>query len=268
MLCLLLLVLAPAALGRSHGTAGQGLKLKVKTKQQTVHPVAKPQAEAKVAVAKPEAMQPEAKQPEAKRPKEIVIDQKAIERNLKIIFLVASFVVGVFVVMLGLCCFYDFVALWQHNAYFNTCRKQVQSVHDMFLKPHWDSPLCPICIEHVPKTASNSVIFLCGHRFHTECANRWFLSKVRTGERCPICHSVDDSMNDRECEDGEVLPDHAHGLGTDAKNFFLQSLSVKFPEIISKNEVRRWCKCHTEIWLSELDCPRYKSIFSLRKGEK
>jgi hypothetical protein len=39
-------------------------------------------------------------------------------------------------------------------------------------------------------------------------------------------------------------------------------LKRQYPEIITDTNVSHWNTTHTEIWLSELECPRYLSIFN------
>jgi hypothetical protein len=54
----------------------------------------------------------------------------------------------------------------------------------------------------------------------------------------------------------------------EAKKFMLHRLHKEYPDIIKKSDLERWCSCHTEIWLSELHCPRYKSIFATKNAKK
>lgn len=46
------------------------------------------------------------------------------------------------------------------------------------------------------------------------------------------------------------------GLSLEAQQFILSSLHRQFPEIIPDACLQKWSSCHTEIWLSELTCPR------------
>lgn len=156
-----------------------------------------------------------------------------------------------------LCCFYDTASQWHHRARFHSCKRKVQCVHEVLLSRHGDLPLCPHCVEFVSDQPSpQAVVFLCGHRFHMDCVNR-------NCGACPICQPqkpVEDSGN----LDGEWA---RSSLCTqdEAKPFFLRSLSRQYPEIIDQECVQRWRECHTEIWLSELNCPRYASVFQYQK---
>merc|ERR1719161_2697895 len=112
------------------------------------------------------------------------LEYKHVEPYFEIIlyFIMGSFVL--FIAILTGCCVYDSIAHWRHLAYFHSCLTQVQKVHEIFQKPQGELPLCPICIEKVSTAASStSVVFLCGHRYHTECANQWYLAKPRKGRR-------------------------------------------------------------------------------------
>merc|ERR1712008_575276 len=63
------------------------------------------------------------------------------------------------------------------RAHYYSCQQKVRRVHETFHKQKGDQLLCPYCIEYICPTARGSgpVVFLCGHRFHTDCANKWFL---------------------------------------------------------------------------------------------
>merc|ERR1712129_197387 len=78
--------------------------------------------------------------------------------------------------LLFVCCFCDLFAHWQHWARFRACKRKVQLVNDAFSNRKGDLPLCPCCVETITCQPSPSkVVFLCGHRFHTDCVNAWFL---------------------------------------------------------------------------------------------
>lgn len=151
------------------------------------------------------------------------------------------------------CCFYDVASRWRHRARFHGCVRKVKRVHEVLLSRHGELPICPHCVEFVSSEPSAQVVvFLCGHRFHLDCVDR------KTGA-CPICEPR------KPAED--IGDDTRNSLCTqdEAKPFFLRSLSRQYPEIIDKDCVQRWRDCHTEIWLSELNCPRYASIFQHHK---
>jgi len=196
------------------------------------------------------------------------LEYKRVEPYFEVCFYAIAICLALFLTTLTGCCIYDSVAHWRHLSYFRSCSAQVRRVHDMFLKPQGELPLCPICVEKVSTTASStSVVFLCGHRFHTECANQWYLAKPRKGGRCPICNETED-CNHAEIDDVEANGQKCEHLEAhdEAKAFFLRSLMRQFPEFITEACVQRWAKCHSEIWLSELDCPRYRSIFTWKQS--
>lgn len=198
------------------------------------------------------------------------LEYKRVDPYFEVIFYVIAGCFVIFLTTLAGCCVYDSVAHWRHLAYFRSCSTQVRRVHDMFLNPQGELPLCPMCIEKVPTSASSTaVVFLCGHRFHTECANQWYLAKPRNGGRCPICNDTD-GCRDAEASDGDALTcgkcEHLEAQD-EAKAFFLRTLMQQFPEFISEECVKRWANCHSEIWLSELECPQYRSIFSREKKQ-
>lgn len=161
-------------------------------------------------------------------------------------------------IVLSIVWVYDAMLHYQHRMHFKKCEQKVMRVHDALQNKTGALPLCPCCINEVPMKASpNALVFLCGHRFHTTCANNLFL-KQRT--QCPICEAPP-PMQCYPCDEGgSVDPTN------EAKTFFLQSLHEQYPEIIPKSSAKRWVSCHTEIWLSELECPKYNSIFPARCG--
>lgn len=222
------------------------------------------------------------KAPQQKAPLEQPRPEYVLRRmapGLEVVFGVATCAAILFVLVLTACCIYDGIAHWRHMAYFRHCCSYVQRVHDVFsAKPDCATPLCPVCIEKVSTEAcSDSVVFLCGHRFHTECANSWYLDRPRKGVRCPICNvceeaeglkAEDEATHDEAEAPCDLAPEFGTGLRCEAgakfdtKAFFLRSLKERFPEFISEDCVRRWAGCHTEIWLAELDCPSYPSMFA------
>jgi hypothetical protein len=166
------------------------------------------------------------------------------------------------------CCVYDAVSAWRHRARFRACQRQVKLVHEAFHSKRGDLPLCPYCVEHIScQRAPNKVVFLCGHRFHVECSNKWFQENPDVPTQCPICVdyvSGAPPTNNSCCNSNANAYEKESADG--ALAFMLQNLRRRYPEIISEECAKRWISCHTEIWLSELVCPRYKSI--LRKHQK
>lgn len=150
------------------------------------------------------------------------------------------------VLMLG--CLYDAAARWLHRARFHSCVSKVRKVHEVFRKRKGEQLLCPYCVDPISKS-SKPVVFLCGHRFHTDCANQWFVENPGKAGRCPTCENPHVSSR-TICE---------------TLAFILGSLRRQYPDIISEANVNRWSSCHTEIWLTELRCPKYNSIL---RGEK
>lgn len=180
---------------------------------------------------------------------------------------VAIFLLSCIVVVL---CVYDGIAHWRYVAYFRDCRSQVLRIQSMFEKTNLQ--LCPICIKKVNHAqSSQNVIFLCGHGFHTECANRWYRKEGQDHGICPICNVCDNQRPTcGTCDEiGENMDAAPVGIGFrgEDKAFYLRSLSERFPEFVTKECARRWANCHTELWLQELDCPRYQSIFTWHKAE-
>lgn len=177
--------------------------------------------------------------------------------------------------VLLLSCLHDVAKQWQHRSHFRACKRKVQRVHEVLERSSGELPLCPCCLEFVPSKASRSaVVFLCGHRFHVECANRWMHEHGATtgpGEdACPLCQSCStDDVCGPGAGSGQVGAQETDGtvLGQpdEFKPFILRSLSKKYPDIIREDCVKRWCKCHTELWLSELSCPHYSSIFQAKQ---
>jgi len=164
------------------------------------------------------------------------------------------------VCMFLLSCSYDAAKHWRRMSSFRACKKKVQRVHDVLERNSGELPLCPCCVEFIPsKTSRSTVAFLCGHRFHVACANRWLSEQADTesSNTCPVCESCTITATLSPDEDStKVAPHEAEGTFWDqqdeAKTFILCSLSKQFPDVIREDCVRRWCQCHTELWLSEL----------------
>lgn len=179
------------------------------------------------------------------------------------------------------CCMYDAAAHWRHRSHFHSCMKKVQRVHEVCQKPKGESLLCPCCVEFISNEASPSkVVFLCGHRYHIDCVNKWFKEHMELGGRCPICegprlsNQATSKANANACnctalakvpatdklEGGDGNEAGGVCVKDEAECFMLGSLHRDYPEIITEACVQRWASCHTEIWLAELVCPRYFSI--------
>jgi len=156
--------------------------------------------------------------------------------------------------LLVVCLLYDTVRAMRHRARYRSCHSKVMRVHNAF-QEHREERLCPCCLDPVTIDPQVDVVtFLCGHRFHLACANEWLKRHHGFGKVCLICHgpwSLPDNMK-------------AENAINDGKLFHLQRLHEMFPDIIDTPALERWCSCHTEIWLSEIQCPRYSSIFARR----
>lgn len=173
--------------------------------------------------------------------------------------------------LLSVCCVYDTLLHWRHRHHWSICVQKIQRVHNVFTSGSGDIHLCPMCVEFVPDDNTQNKVkqamvmqFLCGHRFHSECLQTYFRANPKQQGRCPICelpHSFSchshphHEPNDREaCRSVNAIDE--------IKSFFLASLKRQYPEIITDLNVSHWNTTHTEIWLSELECPRYLSIFN------
>jgi hypothetical protein len=233
-----------------------------------------------------------------------------VQQGAAIVLYGISSIIGLIATGLLVFCLYDIMAHWFHAMRFHSCQNKVRRVHEAFLSLQGELSLCPYCVSSVSNQPNSShVVFLCGHRFHMECANKWFAEEPHHSGRCAICAggskrwpgkmSVDmlavrspageDGSSCQPCEWSEVV-EHCEGekerprqasvspqekdssevaeeedcnnSHDEAKNFMLHSLHKEYPDIIQQECLERWCSCHTEIWLSELRCPRYKSIFA------
>lgn len=162
------------------------------------------------------------------------------------------------------CILFDGLAYLLHKTQFQACKQQIQRVGDMFQHSKTNLQLCPYCVEDLTGCSSDKVTFLCGHRFHTKCANEGFRLDPVTSGRCPVCFGSKADGKANGCE-GHVA---SEDLGKDqAQTYVLKSLHRLYPKIIPEDCVKRWTPCHTEIWLSELTCPRYNSIFKVFRSE-
>merc|ERR1719468_154172 len=165
-----------------------------------------------------------------------------------------------------ICCLWDAIAQWRHWARFRACERKLRRANDAFSNRRGDLLLCPHCVEPISSQPSPSkVVFLCGHRFHTSCCNAWFSESPGCTGRCPICEFDAETA----APGGEADADpHAikDGCNDGAQSFVLRSLHRQFPDIIPEACVQRWRSCHTQIWLSELTCPKFNS--PLRKQYK
>eukprot|EP00933_Yihiella_yeosuensis_P055608 TRINITY_DN5445_c0_g1_i1.p1 TRINITY_DN5445_c0_g1~~TRINITY_DN5445_c0_g1_i1.p1 ORF type:complete len:332 (-),score=55.36 TRINITY_DN5445_c0_g1_i1:253-1248(-) len=180
--------------------------------------------------------------------------------------------------LLTVCFVFDTAARWMHKATFHACKRQVTRVQEALMKGRDDLSLCPYCVQSILDTPHKSkVMFLCGHRFHLHCINQWYREHPQTAGGCPIC---DFSHEDCEppvctpCTGGEeetkstpLREMRESDTGSmefpvdEAQIFILQSLHRQYPHIITKACTQRWAECNVELWLSELECPRYSSIF-------
>jgi len=222
--------------------------------------------------------------------------EKLLERGATVVLWIVACCLGAAAVVLAICCMYDIASYWYHKVHFHSCRRKVERVHGVFSRRKGELPLCPYCVEIIADQASpQKVVFLCGHRFHMDCANRWFLENPgKKAGRCPICSegplgfpdlqaavstsscpsplgagapTATVSVDAKECcqdcrevdsSDGVLAPVLHDSVSDEAQGFILNSLHRRYPEIISGACVKRWLSCNTELWLSELSCPRWQ----------
>ncbi|CAK9094924.1 unnamed protein product [Durusdinium trenchii] len=163
---------------------------------------------------------------------------------------------------------------WKHQATYYACRRQVQRVQEALMKGKDNLSLCPCCVECTLNTqAPKKVKFLCGHGYHLDCINSWFQENPQSVGCCPVCEvgklqqerqkgqswlSVCHELRSCGSEKGEVCIDAPRD---EAQTFILHSLHRRYPAIISEESLERWAGCNAELWLTELACPRYSSIF-------
>lgn len=225
-----------------------------------------------------------------------------IEEWVSIIIYSVTSCIGLAATALLVCLIFDAIARWLHAARFHSCQKKVKRVHAELVGLQGQLSLCPYCVTSVSNQPSSMhVVFLCGHRFHMDCVNQWFREAPQLSGQCPICFRADgygkDAIKDAEtavptgiedeckaclsesavqCTDktntektkgdeASASPDPLMNCSDEGKSFMLIRLHELYPDIISKECVKRWCSCHTEIWLSELNCPRYNSLFNKHK---
>jgi len=182
--------------------------------------------------------------------------------------------------LLAACLLIDIIMRWRHAAIFWSCQRQVQRVQQALMKGKDDLSLCPYCVHSTGNTSpQNRVKFLCGHSYHLKCINKWFKECPNATECCPVCAAAQDKSDQMQCfECGTCQPGAGKCEGDtgstgddsqmpdlpcdEAQIFILKSLRRSYPKIISEESVERWSTCNTELWLTELTCPKYNSIFS------
>eukprot|EP00913_Durusdinium_trenchii_P002084 g1925.t1 len=119
---------------------------------------------------------------------------------------------------------------WKHQATYYACRRQVQRVQEALMKGKDNLSLCPCCVECTLNTqAPKKVKFLCGHGYHLDCINSWFQENPQSVGCCPVCE--------------------------------VGKLQQETRRTRRKETTERWAGCNAELWLTELACPRYSSIF-------
>jgi len=172
--------------------------------------------------------------------------------------------VGLAISMLLVCGMYDTAARWCHSAHFHACKRKVERVHQVFTKrSKSELCLCPYCVEPIDnKPSPHKVVFLCGHRFHVDCVNKWFCEAPSKAGRCPICDDLPKPLQDGAKDEVNDEATNVSSNNDEAQAFILGSLHRLFPEIIPQESLKRWMSCNTEIWLSDLACPKYISTFT------
>lgn len=157
------------------------------------------------------------------------------------------------------CDFVDVFSLCRQCMRFRSCRAKVRRVHEDFGRNAALPLICPYCVDNLPPHRSpDSVVFICGHRFHAECARSWAGERPGRAEGgCPICSGQETgraAARPRAGSDEE--PPGDNGLD-EAKAFISGSLHRQFPEFVPEACVKRWAASHTETWVSELRFVRW-----------
>lgn len=235
--------------------------------------------------------------------------EKLVEIGATILLGTLACCAGAAAAALTVCCVYDTASYWYHQVHFHSCLRKVKRVHKVFSRFKGELPLCPYCVETITCQASpQKVVFLCGHRFHMDCANRWLLENPgKKAGRCPICcegasawapvadkprattdggaitdgpraaapaklqESIRGSAEETDApsidsnEEAED-PSMDYSVSDEALAFILGSLHRRYPEIIPKSCVTRWFSCNTELWLTELACPRWQRSYPCWRG--
>jgi hypothetical protein len=194
---------------------------------------------------------------------------------------------------------YDLMARWHHWARFWSCQAKIRRVHENCKNERGELLVCPYCVECLPDSrSSKKVMFLCGHQFHVGCSKKWLHEHQEATTRCPVCSDTCDAASvlrkAAAAAATAVVADASIHSGAGGQElpatvvtpvpvplpqsvlvecsvdgaiaFILRSLHSQYPDIISEACAGRWVQCHTEIWLSELRCPRYSSILRRLKG--
>jgi len=162
-----------------------------------------------------------------------------------------------FVSLFLLCGLYEGFGRWRHWARFRACQAKIQRVHRSLLSTGCKATLCPYCLEFLSnKKTSSQVVFLCGHSFHVRCMNDCYRHMEKSG-LCPVC----EASGAPEAEGAEA----PKAEGSEANCFILRNLRRRYPDFISEDCVQRWASCHTELWLSELRYPSYRSLLQRAK---
>eukprot|EP00927_Polykrikos_kofoidii_P078911 TRINITY_DN75708_c0_g1_i1.p1 TRINITY_DN75708_c0_g1~~TRINITY_DN75708_c0_g1_i1.p1 ORF type:complete len:352 (+),score=35.27 TRINITY_DN75708_c0_g1_i1:87-1058(+) len=177
---------------------------------------------------------------------EVVVPHACLKTGTWVLLAIVAVILTLAAIALALGVLYDGVARWLHRARFHACKAQISRINQATKSKKDEFVLCPCCIEPASSNRSpTNVVFLCGHRFHTECTNKWYAENPEVTTYCPIC--VNAALEDPQA-DG-------------ALSFILWSLHWRYPEIITKVCIARWLHSSPELWMSELKCPKYKSIF-------
>ncbi|CAJ1346761.1 unnamed protein product [Effrenium voratum] len=155
--------------------------------------------------------------------------------------------------VLVVCFLLDTTLSWKHKATYYACRRKVQRVQEALMKGKEDLALCPCCVECTSTTQSQKKVkFICGHGYHLHCVNRWFHENPNS-VGCPVCVGQPEELREpKECDCPR----------DEAQTFILHSLHRRYPAIITKECIHSWEGCNAELWLTELACPRYSSIFN------
>lgn len=159
---------------------------------------------------------------------------------------------------------------WRRHSKLRTVQAKVQRASEYFHGLHGDLTLCLCCVEFIPSSSPSAVNFLCGHGFHTACANEWHeRHKSTCPGRCPICEGQWRRSSFRAPEDEEenielcqpcysASGGNQEAVSSDADSvdyarlFALQSLCEKYPGIMTQSDSERLASQPTAVLMSDI----------------
>lgn len=152
-------------------------------------------------------------------------------------------------------------------------QEKVRRANEVFLGLHSNRDLCFCCVEFVQGPSSSTLTYLCGHSFHTQCVDEWYrrhsgkqdegCSAVVSSKgpgRCPVCEGDVSLEGDENLEGSAAVEEESGGRLADcARLFAMQSLSERYPHIMTQDTAKRWASRPTGILLSDMQFSRHKS---------